>query len=248
MAATARAVDLTNVKEGGNFRPRRKPEGDYVAKIVKADDHQPKDTSKPMGWVLTIQIEGDARSTYPYYLSPEAKQAWKVGGICRAAGLNVKNARIKFDPNKLVNKTIGVALEDDEYEGRPKSVIADVFPKDEVSPNANEGTDEEYDDEVDAEIEEELAGDYDQDSDDEEEVEEEPEPEPAPRKRTARKRAPEPEPEEDDEEEDEDPAPAPRRRAKAPAKAAAPTRRKATPPPADEDDDLEDIDLDDLDE
>ena len=40
MAATARAVDLSDVKEGGGaFKPRRKPEGDYRAKFVKADDH-----------------------------------------------------------------------------------------------------------------------------------------------------------------------------------------------------------------
>lgn len=260
MAATARAVDLTNVKEGGNFRPRRKPEGDYVAKIVKADDHQPNDKSKPLGWVLTIQIEGDARSTYPYYLSPEEKQAWKVRGVCVAAGLNVKSARIRFDPNKLVGKTIGVALEDDEYEGRLKSVIADVFTKDEVGPNADEDApaDEEYDDADEVEV-----------PDDDEPEEEapapirkrrakpapEPEPEddeededpPAPTRRVRRK--PEPEPEDDDEEEDEpEPTPAPRRRAVTPAKKAAPRKRAAAPVVEDDDeDDLDDLDTDDLD-
>lgn len=265
MAATARAVDLTNVKEGGNFRPRRKPEGDYVAKIVKADDHQPNDKTKPLGWVLTIQIEGDARSTYPYYLSPEEKQAWKVRGVCVAAGLNVKSARIRFDPNKLVGKTIGVALEDDEYEGRLKSVIADVFTKDEVGPNADEDApaDEEYDDADEVEVPD--------DEDEEEEEEEEaptpvrkrrakpaPEPEPeeededeeppapvAPKRRTARTRVVEPDPEE--EEEDDEPAPAPRRRAVAPAKKAAPRKRAAAPVVEDDEDDLDDLDTDDLD-
>src|SRR6478609_3462016 len=103
MPATKRVVDLSDVKERGNFRPKRKPEGDYRAKIVKADDHQPNDTSKPMGWVLTIQVDGDARSTYPYYLSPDKKQAWKIGTICRAAGIAVGSKRVNFDPNKLVN-------------------------------------------------------------------------------------------------------------------------------------------------
>src|SRR4051812_18555557 len=115
MVATARAVDLTDVKEGGNFRPRRKPEGDYRAKIVKADDHVKE--GKTPGWVLTVQVEGDGRSTYPVYLNPDKKQAWKIAQVCRAAGLNVKNARVRFDPNKLINKPVGISLEDDEYEG-----------------------------------------------------------------------------------------------------------------------------------
>jgi hypothetical protein len=222
MAATARAVDLTNVKEGGTFRPRRKPEGDYRAKIVKADDHIKE--GKLPGWVLTVMVEGDARSTYAYYLNPDPKQAWKIGGICRAAGLNVKNVRIKFDPNKLVGKGIGIALEDDEYEGRLKSSIADVFPMSEVGGNADEEPD----------VEDEVI-------DDEPEEEEEPEPTPPPRKRVAKKVAPAPEPEEDDEEEEEEeePAPPPRKRRVA---------KKATPPPVEEDEDDEELDLDELDE
>jgi hypothetical protein len=222
MAATARAVDLTNVKEGGTFRPRRKPEGDYRAKIVKADDHIKE--GKLPGWVLTVMVEGDARSTYAYYLNPDPKQAWKIGGICRAAGLNVKNVRIKFDPNKLVGKGIGIALEDDEYEGRLKSSIADVFPMSEVGGNADEEPD----------VEDEVI-------DDEPEEEEEPEPTPPPRKRVAKKVAPAPEPEEDDEEEEEEEAPAPPPRKRRVAK-------KATPPPVEEDEDDEELDLDELDE
>jgi hypothetical protein len=222
MAATARAVDLTNVKEGGTFRPRRKPEGDYRAKIVKADDHIKE--GKLPGWVLTVMVEGDARSTYAYYLNPDPKQAWKIGGICRAAGLNVKNVRIKFDPNKLVGKGIGIALEDDEYEGRLKSSIADVFPMSEVGGNADEEPD----------VEDEVI-------DDEPEEEEEPEPTPPPRKRVAKKVAPAPEPEEDDEEDEEEEAPAPPPRKRRVAK-------KATPPPVEEDEDDEELDLDELDE
>lgn len=263
MAATARPVDMTNVKEGGMFRPRRKPEGDYKAKIVKADDHQPKDKNKGAGWVLTIQVEGDARATYPFYLNPAEKEAWKIGAICRAVGLRVPKGRMRFDPNKLVNRALGVALVDDEYEGRVKSSIDDVFPVSEVGPNADEDVPE---DEIDTGDEEEV----EDEPEDEEEVEETPpprkrtarkpapvveeepedeeeeeEPPPPPRKRT-RKAAPPPPPEDDEEDEDEEePAPPPRRRR--PAATAPATRRKAAPPPEDdEDDDLDDLDTDDL--
>jgi hypothetical protein len=265
MAATARAVDLTNVKEAGVFRQRRKPSGDYRAKIVKADDHQSNDKSKAVGWVMTVQVEGDARSTYPVYLSPEEKQAWKVRQICVAAGLNVKTARVRFDPNKLVGKMIGVHLEDDEYEGRLKSIIDDMFPVSEVGANADEDVPdgEEIDDEdIDTGVD-----------DDEEEVEEVPEPP----KRRRRKPAPEPEPEEEEEvEEEEEPPPPPRKRVRKAAPpppeddddeeeeeevAPPPRRRRAAAPPAksvggrrvakartvEEDDDLDDLEVDDLD-
>lgn len=242
MAATARAVDLTNVTEGGNFRPRRKPEGDYAARFVKAEDHTKE--GKTPGWVMTVQIDGDARSTYPVYLNPDPKQVWKVMQACRAAGLNVRNARVKFDPNKLVGKRIGVYLEDDEYEGRPKSVIGDMFPVSEVGQNADEveETEEIIDEE---EVEEEPAPRTRRrkaapEPEPEEEEEEEEEPAPPPRKRTTRRRQPEPEPEEDEEEEEEEPAPTRRR----PVKRAA----KKPPPPSDEDEDDEDLDLDDLDD
>lgn len=253
MAATARAVDLTDADKGSNFRTKRVPIGDYRAKIVKADDHQPNDKSKPMGWVLTVQLEGHARNSYPFYLSPEKKQAWKIAQACRAAGLKVPSARVRFDPNKLVNKTIGVAMEDDEYEGRPKSVIDEMFPPSEVGANADEDVPEDEDIDVqDDEVD--IPDDDDEpapepvkpvrrrkpapEPEPEDDEDEEPEPTPAPRKRAARRPAPKPEPEEDeDEDEDEpEPTPPPRRRAK----------KAAPPPPADDDD--EELDLDDLDE
>jgi len=236
MAATPRAVNLTDVSEGGSFKPRRKPEGDYRAKIVKADDHV-KDGKTP-GWVMTVQIEGDARSTYPVYLNPDPKQAWKIWQACRAVGLNVKKAKVRFDPNKLVGKELGVFLEDDEYEGRPKSVIGEMFPVSEVGGNADED-EEEIVDEVDL-------------GDEDEEEEEEPEPEPVkPTKRVVRKRQPEPKPEEEDEDEEEDeeePPPPPRKRVAKKAAAPAPTRRRKPAPEPEEDEEDEDLDLDDLDD
>jgi hypothetical protein len=237
MAATPGVVDLSNVKEGGGgFRPKRKPAGEYKAKIVKADDHQPNDKSKPKGWVVTVQIDGDARSSYPYYLSPAENQVWKISQVCRAAGLNVKNVRVRFDPNKLVGKAVGVLLEDDEYEGRLKSVIDEMFPVSEVG-NAADDVPE---------------GDEVYDDDEPVEDEDEPEPEPAPKPRR-RKPAPEPEPEPEEDEdgdyedEEPEPEPAPKRRRAAPAKTEAPARKRAAKPePVEEEDD--DLDLDDLDE
>lgn len=216
MPATKLPADFTNVKEGGVFRPRRKPEGDYVAKVVKVDDHKFKDTTKS-GWVFTIMVKGDQRSTYPVYCSTSENELWKIRKMFQASGIAVPKKRVMVDPNKLLNKTIGITLEDDEYEGRLKSSIADFLPANEVtSPDDEDDTDTGTDDE---EVED-------------EEVDTTP---PPPRKRAAKKAAPAPESEDDEDDDEPEPTPPPRKRT-----------RKAAPPPPTEDDDDDDLELEEL--
>jgi hypothetical protein len=228
MPATKRKMDFTNVKDGGNFRPKRRPEGDYLAKVVKVEDSTSNAGNEQ--WVFTIMVKGDQRSTYPYYCGIDEKQAWKVRKMFIAAGIQVPKKMVLVDPNKLVGKEVGIVLVDDEYEGRMKSVIDEFIPVDDVT---GEGDDDDAD-----EVEE----------DEVEEVEEAP---PA-RKRTAakkttRRRAPEPEEEDEEEDEEVEEELAPRRRAakKAPAKKAA-ARRRAPEPEDDEDEDVDDLDLEEL--
>lgn len=239
MVATKRKVDFSDVKEGGVFKKRPKPDGDYEGKVTAVDDHTSKAGDE--GWVLTVQIKGDNRSTYPIYLSPDTKQAWKLHKVFTAAGMTVPKKLLMVDPNKLLNKTIGVTLLQEEYEGRTQSNIDDYMPVGDIQPPDDPAMDDDeaYDEapvrkttrakakpapvEEDEEVEE-------------EELEDEPEPTPPPRKR-ARKAAPAPEPEDDEEVEEEEPAPAPRKRA---AKAAVPAqRRRAASVVEDDEDDLE---------
>ena len=172
MAATSKVVDGTNVKERGQFNPRHKEPGDYLAVIVAVDDHTSKNGGD--GWVATLQLDSDSRATYPYYMQLGEKTAFKVWSIFEAAGIPLPKKRVKIDPNRLVNREVGIALEDDEFNDRVKSSIIQVFPPVELEANASEAVDEEEVDEVE-EIED-------------EEVDEEPPP-PA-RKKAPAKRAP----------------------------------------------------------
>lgn len=177
--ATAKVIDLTNVKEGGNFNKKRQPEGDYPARITKVED-APAKGDGTFQWCFTIQVK---TGTYPYYCKMQENQLWKIRNLCIAAGLNVPKKRIKLDPEKLVGKQIAVTLEDDEYEGKKQSNIAATFPLSELDDYSAEDDD--------------AIGD---DADDEEE-----EVAPPPAKKAAkRKPAPAPEPEEDEDEEEED--------------------------------------------
>jgi hypothetical protein len=160
-------------------------------------------------------------------------QLWKVRNLLTASGINVPKKRLKLDPEKLVGKLIAVTMEDDEYEGKLKSVIAAVFPPAEMNAGAE---------------------DVDEDEEDEEDEDEEEEPEPAPVKK-ARKKTPPPvedededededeEDEDEDEDEEEEPPPPPKRTKKVAAKAA-PARRRKTRQVSD--DELEELDIDDI--
>jgi hypothetical protein len=137
MGATAKVLNFEGVSEGSEFRPRRKPEGDYYATITAVKDHKSGKTGDEM-WCFTVKVHGDARAAYPYYVGLDADSLWKARGLFVAAGIKVPPKRLKADPNKVVGKVIGIALVDDEYEGRPKSTIDAIFPADDMDDPLNE--------------------------------------------------------------------------------------------------------------
>lgn len=217
-------IDFSNVKERGNFNPKNIDAGDYAATITKVEATESK-AGDPM-WVFTIELDDVPRASYPHYCVLTDNQYWKIKALFTAAGINVGQRKVKVDPNKLIGKSIGVGMEDDEYEGRLKSVIVEVFTPDELDP---------------------VDGDADAEDDDlEEEVEEE-----APPTRKKKRAAPvvEEEDDEDEDEEDEEEAePEPPRRKKAPAKKAPAKKTSARKRPVDDDEDEEDDDELEIDE
>jgi len=162
--ATSRAVDFSNVKEQGNFNTHRVPAGDYMAKIVKVEDAEAKDGI--FQYLFTIKLEKFSQYSYPYYCKLQENQLWKLRNIFIAAGKTVPKSRIKVDPNQIVGKFIGVTMEDDEYEGKEKSVVQNVFPAAELPEGDDSGVEDD---------DEEVTLDDDEDAedvliDDEEEV------------------------------------------------------------------------------
>lgn len=222
----AKVIDFGNVKERGAFNTKHVEDGDYSAKVTKVDFTKAKDGEEM--WVFHVVLDDHPRATYPYYCKLVENQLWKLKNIFEAAGIKVGQRKVKVDPNRLIGKAIGVAMEDDEYEGRLKSVIAEVFPANEVG-GPIDGEEEDGSDLV---------------EDDEDDVEEE-----APKKRTKKKAAPVEEEEdededEDEEEEEEEPAPKKRPAKKAAAKKA-PARKRRPADDEDEEDD-EDMEIDEL--
>jgi hypothetical protein len=223
MAATSTiiSVDFSNVKESSGINPKNQPEGDYAMRIIKAEVGKTKNND-PMV-ILLFQDSNLRSAVYPYYCTLADNMLWKIRNAFIAAGLPVPKSKGKLDVAKLVNKEVGVSLEDDEYEGKPKSVISAVFHKDELEPIESEDDDEIEDDEPEVEEDEE-----------EEEA-------PAPKARKAKaKPAPVVEEDDDDEEDDEEEEPAPVVKKVRAKKAAAAVVEE------DDDEDDDDLELDDV--
>lgn len=150
-AAVAKVLDFTNVKDRGEFNPKHKPAGDYLAVIAKVVD-QPSAAGNNQ-WLFTITLPDDATAAYRYNcMYDNENQLWKIRNLCVAAGIAVPKKKVKLDPNKLVGKKIGVSLEDDEYEGKLKSVVEAVFPESELEADDTAGSatsDEVSDDDLD---------------------------------------------------------------------------------------------------
>lgn len=259
-----KTLDFSNVKESSGINPKHLEAGEYLAKVVSVDEVESKDGTDM--WRFLITPNDHRSATYPYYCKLQENQLWKVRNLFISAGLGslvAGKSKTKVNPNKVVGKAIGILLEDDEYEGKLKSVIEAVMPASDLEDG---GVDEDPDIELEDDEEEEtpapkvkkrkpapIVEDDEDDEDEEEEkpapkrkkkaapvVEEEDEEEEAPKPK--RKAKPVVEEEDDEDEEDDEEKPVSKRTA---ARRAAKAKAKKAPA-EEEDDEDDDLDLDDL--
>ena len=217
-AATA-VIDFSGVKDRNEsgINKKRVPAGDYLAKIARVEDRPVKDT-KEAQWMYVISLEKVRGRAYPYYCKLSENQLWKLRNLFLACGITIPKKKVRVDPNKIVGKLLGVTMEDDEYDGKLQSVVAEVFPASELNDDDTDAGDDEEEDEEEEETEDAEDSDEDEDEEEEEEEEEE-EPEPAPKRRPAKK-------------------------ATSSARGKIPAQRKAEPEVTD--DELDELDLEDI--
>lgn len=168
--AKKKSLDMSKVKDRGDFNPRNVDEGDYKAKIVKVADHE-SDAGND-GWVFTIKLDKKSGS-YPYYCMFTPESLWKIRNLMVAAGKKVPKKRVQVDPNSVVGKAIGVTMEDDEYDDKLKSIIVNVFPVDELDGDVDDDDEEEEDEDVQEDDEDEEEDDEEEEDEDDDEEEEE---------------------------------------------------------------------------
>lgn len=208
-------LDFTGVE---SFQ--RASEGEHVCKIVTADEKQSQGGNDMIVIAYEV-IKGEDKTARVFENYPLVDATlWKLKGMLQAIGMKA-DGKVQLDLDKLVGRTLIVAVKHEEYEGKTRARVDYV----------KRYTVEESDDDVVAE--------------DEEEQEEE---KPVKTKST-QKKAPmnKPEPEEDDDDwgDDEEEEPAPKKPAK-PAKAK--TAEKPAKKEVKKDDDDDDWDDDDWDD
>lgn len=194
--ATKAKVDFTDAGDRGPWNQKHQPEGDYLFKIVAVLDSPTKEGNKPQ-WIFALQDVENKSAVYPYRCQLDKSQAWKIRNVFEACGVRVAQKMLNVDPQKVVGKLIGATLEDNEYNGKVKSQIGDVFSASEFGDAAKDEDPDEAD-----EVEE------DDDAEDDEDEEEEPGPKkktkPAAKKPPAKSSKPKKKPPVDEDEDDED--------------------------------------------
>lgn len=151
---TKRVLDFTNVKDQSGINPKHRPAGDYRVKISKVEENESK-KGNPQ-WVFVLTPSDMQSAAYPYYCQLNAESLWKIRNLLIAAGIDVPKKKVNVDPQKLVGREIGVTLDDDEYEGKLKSVITAVFPASDLD-DAELPADESEDDDTEEAAEPEVA-------------------------------------------------------------------------------------------
>jgi len=145
-------IDFSSVTEGSGIRPKQLPAGEYAATIKDVKAGNSKKTGTPQ-WCFLISPKSHPGAIYPYYCQLTAEQAWKIRQVLVAVGVSAPKSVKTIDASKLIGKDLGIILEDDEYEGKLKSVIDSLIPLAEVdegdAPAADDEDDEPAEDDAD---------------------------------------------------------------------------------------------------
>jgi hypothetical protein len=134
--AKKRALDFTGVQDRSGVNPKNVPAGDYLARIDSVTEGESNSGNEQWVFVISL-VNKKGGGTYPYYCQLD-DNLWKIRNLIMATGIAVPKKRIAVDPQKLLKKEIGITLDDDEYEGRMKSVITNVFPAEDVEEEEDE--------------------------------------------------------------------------------------------------------------
>ena len=168
-------LNMKGVEKGR--KAQRFPEGEYKVKILKAE----KDVNQNSGnssLKLTMEIvepKSFAGKTITDYLTLTPKAMFRVGWVLDACGIKWSSKLLTLDLAKFKGKVIGIALFDDEYNGKIRSKIADYYSEDEVDgylKAADDDADEDEDEDLDEDEDDEDEDDDDDEDEDEDDDEE----------------------------------------------------------------------------
>lgn len=119
-------VDFSKVSErkGGV----RVPPGDYAVKVKKVVVKESKNEKPYLNWEL-VGLNGALKGQTIYHTTSLQEQAlFNLRNTLLACKVDVPKSKVKINLKELAGKVFGVTVDDDEYKGRVRSTIIDVFP------------------------------------------------------------------------------------------------------------------------
>ncbi len=174
-------INFGDVPKEVRRRRTRIPEGDYLAKIADVERRTSEKSNAPyFSWKFQIIEDAQGKdkhagATLYYVTSLKAEALFNLRNLIFAASdgkTNVAGRSVNFDPTKLLGRKIGITVEDDEYDGKIRSIPVDVMPASQVEADEEDEEEDEEDEEEDEEDEDEEDEDEDEADEDEEEEDE----------------------------------------------------------------------------
>lgn len=132
---------------------RRVKPGDYEFKITKVEKrYKDDDKSNPpyFSWRLTGTKGAVKGASYFFVTTLRTEALFNLRNIINAAtGKNVAGRAVKFDPETLIGKIIGGAVDDEEYDGKIRSRVVHVMPVKEIQESDDDEDDDDDEEEED---------------------------------------------------------------------------------------------------
>lgn len=147
-------VDFQNASLGGG-RGAHLPKGVYDFKVASGEVRESDSGNDYISWQLEVK-SGKQKGKKIYHITSLKPDAlWNLRGMLEACGIETPESKFKFKIKSVVGKSFRAEVEDDEYQGKTKSVIRDYVVEEDEDDEEDEDEEEEDDEEEDEEDEEE---------------------------------------------------------------------------------------------
>lgn len=163
--------DVTGREGKKSSRSAHVPPNDYLVKCTKAELTKSRDKQTPEIRVMYQIVKGKYKGKTlidDLYLTEGA--LWRLRATLEGMGMSIPDKRVKLPVSKMVGKTLGVTVDDDEYNETVRSRVVDAFLESELSDESEDLDDEDEDEDEDEDDEDE--DDEDDEDDDEEDDDE----------------------------------------------------------------------------
>jgi hypothetical protein len=133
-------VDFTGVTTGGGRV--HIPEGDYGVKLASIKNKKGTDSGKTYleAQFTTNQGEKKGLNKKLYHnFSLQKQSLWNLRNFLESCGKTVPSKAVKLNVSNLVGLECACTVVDEDYQGKPKSVISAFFPIDDLGNTSETG-------------------------------------------------------------------------------------------------------------